>query len=396
MSGVVIVGGSVGGLTAARELRAQGFSGSLTIIDADTRAPYRRPMLSKGFLDGTVDDARLALPWPDDPAIRRLQPVQATGLAIADHRVLVTTAAGPETVSYDTLIIATGSSARALDVPGASDQALTLRDLQDATTIRSALATAHHVAIIGAGFLGLEIASVARAGGRAVTVLEMGARPLERVAGSDVGTFIAALHARHGVDIHYQTSVTDVVGLSDSSIVRCSDGEEIRTDLLIAAVGSIPDTAWLEGTPVDTRSGVSCDAYGRALDQQGAVIPDTFAIGDAAAWWNPLYERRMRIEHWTNAIDQGRHVAETIVGADPPAFAVAPYFWSDQYDARIHSIGSTIDYDEVEVLQSSEEHLLVAYGRAGTLVCVTGINVPKVLQEYRPLVEARAAMSDLR
>ena len=395
MTGVVIVGGSVGGLTAARELRAQGYGGELTIIDADPMAPYRRPTLSKGFLDGTVTDARLALPWPGEMDIVRVQPARADRVDFEARVVEVHGDSGPDVVPFDTLIVATGSLARPLEVPGARHYSRTLRGLQDAITMRTALAQAHDVVIVGAGFLGLEIASVGREHGRSVTVLEAADRPLERVAGSDVGSFVAALHDRHGVQIRCRTQVAEVASDGDSCRVRCTDGTEVSADLLVAAVGSLIDTSWLRGSGADVGAGVSCDGHGRIMDEQGAVIPGAYAIGDVAAWWNPLYERRMRVEHWTNAIEQGRHVAGVIVGRDQPEFASAPYFWSEQYDARIHSIGSTLEFDEVRVLQRDEEHLLVAYGRSGSLVCVTGINVPAVLQQYRPMVEARTPMHDV-
>lgn len=407
VSGVVIVGGSVGGLTAARELRAQGYSGTLTVVEAEEHGGYRRPMLSKGVLEGSVDPDRIALPLTDDLAVRRLRPARAWGVDFADQRIEVEVGGRRERLDYEWLIIASGAGAREPEIPGDTERALTLRTLADALRIGERLQVARDVVIIGAGFLGLEIAAAARSRGCSVTVVESASRPLARIADDHLSTFVASLHARHDVDIRCDATVAQVRDQRGHCRVQLADGRELPADVLIAAVGSAPTVDWLRPLSGSTArtdegegakapaAGVTCDGSGRVLDASGVPRERVLAVGDVCAWWSPLYGSRMRVEHWTHAIEQARHVAGVILNAAPRELWAAPYFWSEQFDARIQSVGWSLGHDSARILRDGDDQLLVAHGRGGVLVSVSGVNCGAILQQYRPLVEARTPLLEV-
>ena len=412
MSGVVIVGGSVAGLTLARELRAQGYARAITIIDEDPAAGYRRPALSKGVLDGSVHPSRISLNFPEDLAITRIHPARAWWPDVG-HNVVEVTRPGSRgsmtSLAFDWLVVASGMQARSLPVPAAAGALVTLRSLADAIALRDSLQAAQDVVIIGAGFLGLEIAASACALGSRVTVLEEAARPLARAVDPVLGQRIAELHERHGVRIACDTRVAGVGGGPGDRAVVCDDGRIENADLVIAAVGSTFDAAWLPGvglslssvaasstpSPSSTAQALQCDGYGRCLDSSGHVLTSVLAIGDASAWWHPLFGQRLHVEHWTHAIEQARHAASVIMGTATAPLACAPYFWSEQFDARIQSVGWLAGHDEVRVLQENGDCLLVAYGSSGTLTCVAAIGYGPLLQDFRSLVEARVPFADV-
>ena len=395
VSGVVVVGGSVAGLTVVRELRAQGYGDSITIIDEDPAAGYRRPALSKGILDGSLDPSRVALSFPEDLGITRHQPARARWRSAADRVIEVAMPSGSSMIPFDWLVIASGLQARRLEVPGAAGAVLTLRSLADALTIRDCLRASRRVVIIGAGFLGLEIASAAASLGAEVTVLESADRPLVRAADPLLSSRIADLHASHGVRIICNTQVASVHGSTGAWEVRCHDGRFQQADLVIAAVGTSFDASWLPEHAFSLSSALMCDADGRCLDSSGSVMASTLAIGDAAAWWNPRYEQRLHVEHWTHAIEQARHVASVIAGRATAPLAAAPYFWSEQFDLRIQSVGWLAGYDDVRVVRDDGDCLILAYGRLGMLTCVAAVNYGPLLQHFRPLVEARIPLADV-
>jgi NADPH-dependent 2,4-dienoyl-CoA reductase/sulfur reductase-like enzyme len=250
---------------------------------------------------------------------------------------------------------------------------------------------AERLVIIGAGFIGLEVAASARSLGVPVTVVEAAARPLEHALGEAVSDHVAGVHARNGVEILCETTVTRVEGPDHVEAVTLSDGRRLDADVVLAAIGAIPAVEWLEGSGLNIDNGVICD---KACAVTGA--PGVVAAGDISNWHNPLYERRMRIEHWTNAIEQGTFAARRLLGLPTgEGFVSAPYFWSEQFDMRIQSIGTTVGHDEARLLDRGQDSLLVAYGTAGRLTGVAGVNVGAAVMRWRSSVLERASMNSL-
>jgi NADPH-dependent 2,4-dienoyl-CoA reductase/sulfur reductase-like enzyme len=381
---VLIVGASTAGLSAARELRKLGYDGAIQLIDGDPEAPYRRPAISKGIVAGTQQPADIAIPWPEALDLSRITGT-VTAVDLGRRRASAT---GPDAAEFELpfagLVAATGSAARPLPLP-APDGVLSLRDLTDGRAGCAALASAQQVAIIGAGFIGLEVASSARSLGKTVTVVETAPAPLAHAVGAALGGHIARIHREHGVEIVCGIPVREVQGGATAEGLVLEDGRQIDADLVIAAVGSLPLVGWLRTSGAQLGDGLVCDRTCAAAGADGVV-----AAGDIASWYNPLYQRQMRVEHWTNAIEQGTYAARRLLGqADPGGFLSAPYFWSEQYHLRIQSIGTAAGHDEARILEHDGETLVVAYGRAGVLIGVAGINAGPVIPRYRHRIEAR-------
>ncbi|WP_327241789.1 NAD(P)/FAD-dependent oxidoreductase [Streptomyces sp. NBC_01320] len=384
MRNIIIAGGANAGLSAARELRLSGFDGSIQVVDRDPRGPYRRPETSKGMLDGRTTRAKAAIPWPEELQVERFVGVTLTALDPASRTVLIKTAAGTRAFPFDGLVIATGCEARPSPFGPSIGGVHTLRDLEDSEAMRPDLDTAHRVVIIGGGFIGLEVASVARGLGKDVTVVEAAPQPLARLLGRGFGEYVAQRHRDRGVRLITDVTVKGLAAGPSGRVasVVLSTGESLDADVVLVAIGSAPATRWLEGSGIDLHMGVSCDRTCAVPGVAGVV-----AAGDVASWINPRYGRRMRVEHWTNAIEQGTYAARRLLGVhDPDGFASVPYFWSDQYGVKLQSIGSTVGHDEAVVLEQTDERLLVAYGREGRLVCVAGWNAGAVVMKQRPLV----------
>lgn len=390
---ILVVGGSTAGISAARELRTRGFEGVIQILDQESSAPYRRPAVSKGVLSGAQEASDTAIPWPEALGLERLSSATATGLDLARHRVTARRQDGSTLeLAFSQLVVATGSEARPLTVPGRSDGTISLRHLPDGVAAQQRLVRAERVVVIGAGFIGLEVAAVARKLGKEVVVIEAAPLPLAHAVGSLLGSHIAELHRSRGVRLLCGVGVRELQGGDQVERVLLESGETLEADLVVGAVGSAPVTGWLGGSGLDVTDGVLCDRTCAAVGAEQHVV----VAGDVARWFNPLYDRHMRVEHWTNAIEQGTYAARRLLGvADPDGFSSAPYFWSDQYDAKIQSVGSAYGHDETAVLALDGEKILVAYGRQGVLVAVAGVNAGPVLPRYRPLIESRSMLSSL-
>lgn len=382
-SHVVIAGGSLGGLHTAEALRVQGYRGRITIIDAHPEPYYDRPPLSKEYLNGTKSADRIVLrPAGQRAALdaRWRLGVAATSLDVAAHEL--TTGDG-EVLAYSSLVIATGVAPAwpaALRVPGA----MTLRTKQDADRLRARLGAGIRLVVIGAGFLGLEVAATFTAGGADVHVVEMARTPLLRQLGADVGLAVQRLHQRRGVTFHLGTQAAGVTASGGRTRVELSNGTVLESHVLLVAVGSVPAVGWLAGSGLTLDDGVLCDATLHAA-------PDVFAVGDVARWPHPLAGRPVRIEHWTNAVEQAAHVARQVAqaGAGTAPFAAVPYFWSDQYDGRLQAHGFPGAGDEIEVVDGDlgSERFVVHYRRAGRMTAVVGRARPRqVLAGRRDLV----------
>ena len=384
---IAIVGASLGGLRTAQGLRGRGkFEGSITLIGAEPHYPYDRPPLSKQLLAGQWGPEQTLLDAPDTVDKLGLDlrlGVRAENLDLEAREVALSDGGS---VAFDTLVIATGATPRTLpntpDLPGI----YTLRTIDDSMRIRAELAKEPRVAVVGAGFIGAEVASVARSAGLEVTLIEALPAPLANAVGAEVGEACANLHRRRGVDVRCGALVAGFEGSERVERVVLADGSKVEADLVVVGIGVAPETGWLEGSGLELRDGIVCDSTLMAA-------PGVYAIGDVCRWYNPIYEEEMRVEHWTNVIHQSRQVARNLL-ADPGEarpFASVPYVWSDQYDASIQSLGHMRPDDPFEVLHGSLESLefVAGYQRDGIIVGGLTFNMPQQLSSYRPLIEQR-------
>ncbi len=385
---IVIVGASLAGLRAAETLRDRGFDGAVTLAGDEPHLPYDRPPLSKQVLQGAWE--------PEQTFFRRKDGYDALGLdmrlgvratSLDLHARRVTLADGTS-ADYDRLIIATGARVRTL--PGMAPRAglLTLRGLDDAIALRRELMDAPHVAIVGAGFIGLEVAASCRARGLPVTVIESLPVPLSPALGATFCEMVAAMHRDHGVDLRTGVTVTDVFGESRVAGVVLSDGARIDADVVVVGIGVIPNTEWLAGSGLTLDNGIVCNSSGEAA-------PGVYAAGDVARVANQWHGDSPRIEHWTNAVEQAVHAADNAL-AGPGAeksFSSVPYFWSDQYDRKLQFIGRARPHDEMVIVDGSlaDRRLTALYRRGDRVVACLAVNQPRALIKYRKLLAAGAS-----
>jgi NADPH-dependent 2,4-dienoyl-CoA reductase/sulfur reductase-like enzyme len=378
MSTVAVVGASLAGLSAARALREQSYAGRIVVIGDEQHAPYDRPPLSKEFLAGkaSLEDIALGAPDDDDLGLEWRLGTTAVGLDHLSRSVLLRD--GSE-IRADGVVLATGARARRL--PGAEglDGVHVLRSLDDAVALRADLLAAGHLVVIGAGFIGAEVASTARALGLDVTVVESQPVPLAGPLGVDMGAVCAELHADHGTRLLVGTGVAGLVGTTRVEAVELVDGTRLPADVVVVGIGAVPNIEWLAHSGVALGNGVLTDARG------ATNIPEVVAVGDCAATWSASAERHVRHEHWTNALEQPATAVATLLGAAEPAQAAVPYFWSDQYGARIQFAGSRREGDVPRVVEGScaDRSFLVVYERDDHPVAVLGMSQPRLFTRWR-------------
>ncbi|WP_261376626.1 NAD(P)/FAD-dependent oxidoreductase [Nocardioides sp. J9] len=321
------------GLASVEALRRGGWAGSITVLSAEEHIPYDRPPLSKGYLSSGVEEAKLALSTSEKLAALDLDIRWGTSAERLDPDRAEIVDSNGVTHCFDHLVIATGVRARGL--PGAQlDGVLTLRTRDDADALRARLAVSEHLVVVGGGFLGLEVASTARGLGVAVDVVEPLDVPLRNRIGEVASDALVGLHLVHGVSLHTGVGVAAFLPGADGRRVegvRLSDGGVLPADTVLVSIGGQPDVDWLRGAGLDLDDGVVCDRF-------SCVRPGIWAAGDVAQWEHPALGRPMRLEHRMNAAEQGRAVAQGILGSSA-AFAPVPFFWTDQYDARIQMAG---------------------------------------------------------
>lgn len=383
-AGIVIVGASLAGLRTAQTLHDEGFAGAVTLIGAEPNLPYDRPPLSKEFLAGTMSRDEIDLPRGDLDADFRLS-TRATGLDLATRTVSLDTG---EQLGYDGVVIATGAHPRTLPrlAGGELDGVFTLRTIDDCQALKARLERGPRVAVVGAGFIGSEVAASCHALGLDVTIVEALPVPMERAVGADVGRRCARLHTDHGVDLRLGVGVTGLVGDISVEGVTLADGTTVAAEVVVVGVGVEPTTAWLDGSGLDLDNGVVCDQWCRAL-HKGQPVPGVVAAGDVARWENPLFGEVMRVEHWTNAAEQGRAAALTLLhGEDAPVFDPIPYFWSDQYETKIQFVGRPGRDIAVVDGELDDDRFALAYGSEGRVVGALAFGRPARLMKLRSMI----------
>ena len=387
---VTIVGASLAGLNAAEALRREGFDGPVTLIGAEDHPPYDRPPLSKQVLAGDWEPDRAALTDPEelqDDGIEARFGLRATGLDLNRRELALHTG---ETVAFDGLVIATGARCRTMPGTEGLSGVHVLRSLDDCLALRADLeAGPQRVVVVGAGFIGAEVAATARGRGLEVTVVEALPTPLGRVLGDEMGSVCAEVHRDHGVDLRTGVGVDRIEGDHRVERVVLSDGATVDADVVVVGIGVIPNTEWLEGSGLRIDDGVICDASCLAADR-------VTAAGDVARWPNQLFGETMRVEHWDNAAAQGAHAARRLLDEGTGPFAPVPWFWSDQYDRKIQLAGRVRPDDEVRVVNGSvdERRFAAIYGRAGRITGVLGFNRPRHVMRYRALIEQGASFDE--
>ena len=394
-----MVGSSVAGVRAAETLRQAGFDGTITMVTEESGAPHDRPPLSKKFLSGDVDEERIALRKPEMLDALGLEWVRGSAAVAFDARSRTVTLANGTTVTGDGVIIATGGTARTLPnvpmVPGVH----VLRTLADAKGLQAELRAGSHMVVIGAGFIGLEAAATATAMGVRVTVLEGAPAPLIRGLGPEMGAAIAKVHERNGVTVRCGVSIAGIEHEGRVSAVLLADGERIACDTVLVGIGVAPATQWLEGSGLELRDGVVCDGF------LSTGFPGVYAAGDLLRWPNAMFahvEADMRVEHWTNAAEQGAAAANNLLaelgGGERTPYSAVPFFWSDQFDARIQFLGRSHPDAQVEVVAGSvdEGRFCAMYTLHGRFVAVLGVTMPKLVMSSRALLMKETSADEAR
>jgi 3-phenylpropionate/trans-cinnamate dioxygenase ferredoxin reductase component len=385
---VVIIGAGQAGGQAAYSLRLGGFAGGITLVGDEAAPPYQRPPLSKAYLKGELEAERLFLKPVDYYAEHDVDLITgdaASAIRLGDHEV---TLAGGRTLAWDRLVIATGARPRKLALPGAELQGVSeLRTLADVDRIRTAAVAGARLVVVGAGYIGLEAAAVGAQLGMKVTVLEALPQVLSRVAGPEIGAFYTRIHREAGTDVRLGVRIEGFEGIGSVSGVRLAGGETVPADFVLVGVGVLPNLELAREAGLVCGNGIVVDAAMRTSH------PDVFAVGDVA--WRPLvhYGREGRLESVHNAIEGGKLAAAAIMGLPPPPIEV-PWFWSDQFDLKLQTVGLWTGADETVVRgDPGTRAFAVFYLKEGRVIAVDAVNSPPEFVVGKKLVAAKAKVA---
>ncbi|MFS0691366.1 NAD(P)/FAD-dependent oxidoreductase [Streptomyces nitrosporeus] len=390
---IAVVGASAAGISAAETLRAEGFGGSLVVIGDEPHLPYERPPLSKQVLTGEWGEDRLAM--RDAEALARCGidmrlGVRATGLDVGARRLTLDDGGR---VEFDGLLIATGVRSRTLTGAEGLSGVHTLRTLDDVTALRERLSTRETLAVIGSGPLGMEVAaSLAQSASHEVSVVTDETTPMERVFGAEVGRVLGGIHQRMGVTLHTGQTVAGLERTAgEASAIRLADGTKILADTVLVAIGSAPNTEWLDGSGLPVRDGVECDAY-------CAAAPRVYVAGDVANRRSATGGRGVRMEHRMNATEQGAAAARNLLSeirgtnGSRAVYTPVPYFWSDQYALKPQAHGILRGAERVEIVyqdlgSADRPRVAALYVCRGLVTGVLGIRIPpRILRALRELI----------
>ncbi|WP_349269772.1 pyridine nucleotide-disulfide oxidoreductase [Mycolicibacterium parafortuitum] len=384
--GVVIVGGGLAAARTAEQLRRAEYPGAITIVSDEDHLPYDRPPLSKEVLRAETDD--VTLKPAEFYTENNITVLLGNGAKSVDTEARTLTLADGSQLSYDELVIATGLVPKRIpsfpDLPGIH----VLRNFDESLALRQDAKAASRAVVIGAGFIGCEVAASLRKLGVEVTLVEPQPAPLASILGQQIGDLVTRLHRAEGVDVRCGVGVSEVSGDDRVRKVTLSDGTELDTDVVIVGIGSHPGTGWLEGSGLELDNGVVCDETGRAS------APHVWAIGDVASWRDHV-GGQVRVEHWSNVADQARVLVPTMLGQEPPAAVSVPYFWSDQYDVKIQALGEPEATDTVHIVEDDGRKFLAYYERDGVVVAVVGGGFPGKVMKTRAKIAAKTPISDL-
>ena len=379
MKDVVVIGAGQAGASLVAKLRNSGFTGGLTLIGEEPVPPYQRPPLSKAYLLGEMELERLYLrpeSFYSDNDITLMTGAKVTGV----DRVLKTVTVGEQTISYDELVLTTGSDPRRLPaaIGGALDGVYTVRTLKDVDDMAPEFRKDASVLIIGGGYIGLEAAAVAAKKGLKVTLVEMADRILQRVASPETSGFFRQLHRAHGVDLREGVGLDRLTGEGRVSGAKLTDGTELEVDFVIVGVGITPATSLAEMAGVELENGIKTNSKGQTSD------PNIWAAGDCASF--PFKGERIRLESVGNAIDQAELVAENIMGAEKD-YTAKPWFWSDQYDCKLQIAGLNTGYDTV-ITREGDGSVSYWYYKENQLIALDAMNDPRAYMVGKRLIEA--------
>lgn len=382
----MIVGGGLAAARTAEQLRRSEYTGAITIVGDEVHLPYDRPPLSKDVLRAETDD--VTLKPAEFYAEKGITLLLGNAVSSVDTVAKTVMLADGARLVYDQLVIATGLVPKRIssfpDLAGIH----VLRSLEHSRALRSAAGAAHRAVVVGAGFIGCEVAASLRSLGVDVVLVEPQPAPLASVLGERVGELVARLHRAEGVDVRCGVGVAEVGGDGRVQRVTLSDATELAADLVVVGIGSDPATGWLEGSGIDVGNGVLCDEVGRTS------APHVWAIGDVASWRDPAGSQ-VRVEHWSNVADQARAMVPAMLGQDAPAAVSVPYFWSDQYDVKIQCLGESEATDTVHLVEDDGRKFLAYYERDGVVVGVVGATMPGQVMKTRSKIAAGAPIADV-
>lgn len=382
----MIVGGGLAAARTAEQLRRAEYAGAITIVSDENHLPYDRPPLSKEVLRAETDD--VTLKPAEFYADNDITVLLGNGARSVDTVAKSLTLADGATLAYDELVIATGLVPKRIpsfpDLPGIH----VLRSLDESRALRSEARDATRAVVVGAGFIGCEVAASLRALDVNVTLVEPQPAPLASVLGEQIGGLITRLHQVEGVDVRCGVGVAEVSGDDRVRKVALSDGSELDADLVIVGIGSKPATDWLEDSGITIDNGVVCDEVGRT------TAPHVWAIGDVASWLD-VVAGQVRVEHWSNVADQARAMVPAMLGHEASAAVTVPYFWSDQYDVKIQCLGEPEATDTVHIVEDDGRKFLAYYERDGVVVGVVGGGMPGKVMKTRAKIAAGVPIGDV-
>jgi NADPH-dependent 2,4-dienoyl-CoA reductase/sulfur reductase-like enzyme len=384
--GIVIVGGGLAASRTAEQLRRAEYAGPITLISDEDHLPYDRPPLSKDVLRSETDDVLLkpAEFYAENDITVRL----GSGATSLNTEAQTVTLASGEVISYDELVIATGLVPKRIPSFPELEGVRVLRTLGESLALREHARTARHAVVIGAGFIGCEVAASLRKLGVDVALVEPQPTPLASVLGEQIGELVARIHRAEGVDVRCGVGVTEIKGTGHVEKVVLSDGTELDADIVVVGVGSRPSTDWLDGSGVAVDNGVVCDVAGRT------TAPRVWAIGDVASW-RDAQGHQVRVEHWSNVAEQARVIVPAMLGVEATTAVVVPYFWSDQYDVKIQCLGEPEADDMVHVVEDDGRKFLAFYERDGAVVGVVGGGMPGKVMKLRSKIANAVPIADV-
>ena len=388
MEELVVIGGGQAAIQCVASLRKEGYSGSITLVGEENHLPYQRPPLSKGFLSGATERDRLYLKKIEFFQENSIQLNLGVTADRIDRDNCIVHLSDDKSIGYDKLVLATGSRVRKLKFPGSDLEGINyLRGIDDAESLKDGLLKSKNLVIVGAGYIGLEVAAVATEFDTKITVIEMADRVMNRTVDPIISDYYQELHSKNGVDFILNESLEKVDGDKAVEQVICSGGSSIQADILVIGAGVIPNIELAEESELNCDNGISVNEYGQTEDSK------IFACGDCTNHPNEKLNRRLRLESVHNAMEQSKTVATSVMG-NRTAYNQIPWFWSDQYDHKLQIVGLSGDHDEVLIRGNQEESkFMLFYLKGEELIAVDAVNNPKEFLICRKLVENKVKIS---